>query len=65
MRLGRSEEDRLDLIENVTRPIPARYEVFDPRIGYPYWTFRWAWLAATVAKLSGLDWAKDGDGWNK
>ena len=39
------------------------YEVFDPTDGVPIYRMRWRWVAKIVAKMTGNDWALEGDGW--
>ena len=39
------------------------YEVFDPTNGVPLYRIKRMWLARIVARITGLDWAKQGEGW--
>jgi hypothetical protein len=39
------------------------YEVFDPTDGVPVYRVKRMWLARIVARITGLDWAKQGEGW--
>ena len=39
------------------------YEVFDPTDGLPLYRTRFAIVARIIAKVRGLDWAAQGDGW--
>lgn len=42
-----------------------RYEVFDPRNGEAVYRFRLLAVARLVAWWTGLDYAKEGEGWVK
>ena len=39
------------------------YEVFNPTDGVPVYRVKYMWLARMVACITGLDWAKQGEGW--
>lgn len=39
------------------------YEVFDPTNGVPLYRVRWRWVARVIARIVGLDWAREGEGW--
>lgn len=39
------------------------YEVFDPTDGVLVYRMRWKWAARIVAKMTGMDWALEGEGW--
>lgn len=39
------------------------FEVFDPRDGEAVYTVRWWWLARLVARVTGMDCARAGEGW--
>lgn len=39
------------------------YEVFDPTGGIPKYATRWQWIARILAKMTGMDWAREGEGW--
>lgn len=39
------------------------YEVFDPTNGVPRYCTRHQWIARLIAKVEGLDWARQGEGW--
>lgn len=39
------------------------YEVFNPTDGVPRYRMKWQWVAKIVAKIKGMDWAREGEGW--
>lgn len=40
-----------------------RWEVFHPTDGDAVYSFRWRWVARLVARLTHMDYARHGEGW--